>query len=167
MTRTRFERLEIGGADSAGFQISGKLGFHENEKIEQLTEECLKREYKKVVFDFSELTSLGGGVARILRGFVKDLEGTGGKVTFVVTSSVVLDFLQDDETDIHICSTMEEAVSGSEAPVAKKKKKATVPLLHTTEKEVSPKPCRSTLNMLALLIKEQSGNYNSMCKSFI
>ncbi len=126
MTRTRFERLEIGGADSAGFQISGKLGFHENEKIEQLTEECLKREYKKVVFDFSELTSLGGGVARILRGFVKDLAGTGGKVTFVVTSSVVLDFLQDDETDIHICSTMEEAVSGSEAPVAKKKKKAKI-----------------------------------------
>ena len=67
MTRTRFERLEFGGADSAGFQISGKLGFHENEKIEQLTQECLKREFKQVVFDFSELTSLGGGVARILR----------------------------------------------------------------------------------------------------
>jgi HD-GYP domain-containing protein (c-di-GMP phosphodiesterase class II)/anti-anti-sigma regulatory factor len=124
MTRTRFERLEIGGTDSAGFQISGKLGFHENEKVEQLTEECLKREFKRVIFDFSELTSLGGGVARILRGFVKDLAGTGGRVTFVVTSSVVLDFLQDEETDIHICSTMEEAVSGDAAPVVKEEKKA-------------------------------------------
>jgi HD-GYP domain-containing protein (c-di-GMP phosphodiesterase class II)/anti-anti-sigma regulatory factor len=113
MTRTRFERLEFGGADSAGFQISGKLGFHENEKIEQLTQECLKREFKTVVFDFSELTSLGGGVARILRGFAKDLGEKGGEVTFVVTSSVVLDFLQDEESNINICSTMEEAVSGA------------------------------------------------------
>ncbi len=119
MTRTRFERLEIGGADTAGFQISGKLGFHENEKIGQLTEECLKREFKQVVFDFSELTSLGGGVARILRGFVKDLAETGGKVTFVVTSSVVLDFLQDADTKIHICSTMEEAIPGGKVSVAK------------------------------------------------
>jgi HD-GYP domain-containing protein (c-di-GMP phosphodiesterase class II) len=112
MTRTRFERLEFGGADSAGFQISGKLGFHENEKIEQLTQECLKREFKKVVFDFSELTSLGGGVARILREFAKDLAETGGEVTFVVTSSVVLDFLQDEESAVKICSTLDEAVSG-------------------------------------------------------
>ncbi len=119
MTRTRFERLELGDADSAGFQISGKLGFHENEKIEQLAQECLKRQFKKVIFDFSELTSLGGGVARILRAFVKDLAESGGMVTFVVTSSVVLDFLKDKETDIHICSTMEEAVSGGAAPTAR------------------------------------------------
>ena len=124
MTRTRFERLEIGGADSAGFQISGKLGFHENEKIEQLTQECLKRDLKKVVFDFSELTSLGGGVARILRGFVKGLEEKGGEIAFVVTSSVVRDFLQDGETKIHICSTLDEAVSDGSAPAARKEKKA-------------------------------------------
>jgi HD-GYP domain-containing protein (c-di-GMP phosphodiesterase class II) len=124
MTRTRFEKLEIGAADSAGFQISGKLGFHENEKIEQLTQECLNRKLKHVVFDFSELTSLGGGVARIIRGFVKDLREIGGEVTIVVTSSVVLDFLQDDETDIIICSTLEEAVLGGAAPAAEKKKTA-------------------------------------------
>ena len=127
MTRTRFERLEFGGADSAGFQISGKLGFHENEKIEQLTQECLKREFKQVVFDFSELTSLGGGVARILRGFAKDLGEKGGEVTFVVTSSVVLDFLRDEETNIKICSTLDEAVSGGAAPVVKKEENVSDP----------------------------------------
>ncbi len=127
MTRTRFEKLEIGAAASAGFQISGKLGFHENEKIEQLTQECLKRELKHVIFDFSELTSLGGGVAKILRGFVKDLGEIGGEVTIVVTSSVVLDFLQDGETDIRICSTLDEAVSGGAAPAAKKEKKTVKP----------------------------------------
>ncbi len=127
MTRTRFERLEFGGADSAGFQISGKLGFHENEKIEQLTQECLKREFKTVVFDFSELTSLGGGVARILRGFVKDLGEKGGEVTFVVTSSVVLDFLKDEETNINICSTMEEAVSGASVSTVVKEEETADP----------------------------------------
>ena len=115
MTRTRFERLEIGGADGTGFRISGKLGFHENEKIEQLTRECIKRGFKRVVFDFSGLTSLGGGVARILRGFAGEMAEAGGKVTFVVTSSVVLDFLQDGETPIDICSSMEEAVPGAAA----------------------------------------------------
>ncbi len=127
MTRTRFEKLEIGGADSGGFRISGKLGFHENEKIKQLTQECLKRELKQVVFDFSELTSLGGGVAKILRGFVKDLRKMGGEVTFAVTSSVILDFLQDGETNIRICSTLDEAVSGGAAPAAKKEEKAAQP----------------------------------------
>jgi HD-GYP domain-containing protein (c-di-GMP phosphodiesterase class II)/anti-anti-sigma regulatory factor len=111
MTRTRFEKLDIGGADRAGFQISGKLGFHENDKIEQLTQECLKRELKRVVFDFSGLTSLGGGVARILRSFVRELEGRGGTVTFVVTSSVVRDFLREEGSEISICSTLEEALS--------------------------------------------------------
>ena len=124
MARTRFEKLEIGAADSAGFQVSGKLGFHENKKVEQLTQECLKRELKHVVFDFSELTSLGGGVARILRKFVKALKEMGGETTFVVTNTVVLDFLQDDETNIRICSTLDEAVSGGAPPAAKKEKKA-------------------------------------------
>lgn len=127
MTRTRFERLEFGGDESAGFQISGKLGFHENEKIEQLTQECLKREFKQVVFDFSELTSLGGGVARILRGFAKDLGEKGGEVTFVVTSSVVLDFLKDEETDIKICSTLDEAVAGGATPVVMKEETVSDP----------------------------------------
>ena len=138
MTRTRFEKLEIGAADSAGFQISGKLGFHENEKIEQLTQECLKRKLKHVVFDFSELTSLGGGVARILRGFVKDLREIGGEVTIVVTSSVVLDFLQDDETDISICSTLEEAVLGGAAPAAGKKKPARTKAAPEATPEAAP-----------------------------
>lgn len=124
MARTRFDKLEIGAADSAGFQVSGKLGFHENKKVEQLTQECLKRELKHVVFDFSELTSLGGGVAKILRKFVKALKEKGGETTFVVTNSVVLDFLEDDETNIRICSTLDEAFSGGAPPDAQKEKKA-------------------------------------------
>ena len=140
MARTRFEKLEIGDADSAGFQVSGKLGFHENEKVEELTQECLKRDLKHVIFDFSELTSLGGGVAKILREFVKALRERGSEATFVVTSSVVLDFLQDDETNIRICSTLDEALSGGAPPVAKKKKKAAKAPKPTTEKKEQDAP---------------------------
>ena len=82
MSKTKFEKFEAGGPDTAAFKISGKLGFHENKKVEQLVEECLKRGFERVIFDFSEVTSLGGRVARILRNFVeeigrRDLEGFG------------------------------------------------------------------------------------------
>lgn len=112
MPKTKFERLDTGGAQIAAFRISGKLGFHENLKIEHLADECLKRRFKKVVFDFSELTSLGGGVARILRGFLQTFEEQGGEVKFVITSDIVLDFLQDENTSLSVCRTLEEAMAG-------------------------------------------------------
>lgn len=114
MARTKLERVDLADPGVAAFRISGKLGFHENKKIQNLIEECLKRDFKRVVFDFSELSSLGGGVAKILREFVGDFESNGGSVVFVVTSDVVLQFLQDNGTQLEICETMDEALSGSE-----------------------------------------------------
>lgn len=111
MARTRFERIEAGGPETAAFRVAGKLGFHENAKVEQLVAECGKRGFTRVVFDFSELESLGGGVARILRQFVRDANARGGLVVFVVTSEVVLDFLKDDTTPIVSCATIDEAVA--------------------------------------------------------
>ncbi len=115
MQKTRFERLEIGGPDTAVFRIAGKLGFHENVKVEQLIDECLKRNFQRVVFDFSELTSLGGGVAKLLRKFVGTFEGKGGSIRFVVTRDVVLDFLRDEETRISAYKTLDEALNEPES----------------------------------------------------
>jgi HD-GYP domain-containing protein (c-di-GMP phosphodiesterase class II)/anti-anti-sigma regulatory factor len=123
MARTRLERVDLADPGVAAFRISGKLGFHENKKIQNLIEECLKRDFERVVFDFSELSSLGGGVARILREFAGEFEAKGGSVAFVVTSDVVLQFLQDDAMQLEIRETMEEAISGSR-PVKTKAKKA-------------------------------------------
>ncbi|HSG28659.1 MAG TPA: STAS domain-containing protein, partial [Candidatus Krumholzibacterium sp.] len=109
MAKTRFERLETTGPDTAAFRISGKLGFHENVKVEHLVEECTRREFSRVVFDFTELSSLGGGVAKILRRFISDQEAGGREVRFVITNDVVLDFLRDDNTEIKVYSSMEEA----------------------------------------------------------
>lgn len=124
MGKTKFNRLDVGGTDIAAFRVSGTLGFHEKTVVERLTGECLKRNFKKVLFDFTELTSLGGGVAKILREFVKRVGGHGGEVGFVVTSDVVLDFLQDGDTSFSTYSSLEEALgeevdTGESTPVIK------------------------------------------------
>jgi len=113
MARTKLERVNLADPGVAAFRISGKLGFHENKKIQNLIEECRKRDFKRVVFDFSELSSLGGGVAKILREFAGDFQSKGNSVVFVVTRDVVLQFLQDDKVRLEIRKTMEEALGGA------------------------------------------------------
>ena len=113
MARTKLERVDLADPGVAAFRISGKLGFHENKKIQNLIKECQKRDFKRVVFDFSELSSLGGGVAKILREFAGDFASKGGSVAFVVKSDVVLQFLQDNGTELEIRDTMEEALGGA------------------------------------------------------
>jgi HD-GYP domain-containing protein (c-di-GMP phosphodiesterase class II)/anti-anti-sigma regulatory factor len=124
MGRTKFDRLDVGGADIVVFRVSGTLGFHEKAVVERLAEECLKRNFKRVLFDFTALTSLGGGVAKILREFVKRVGGHGGEVGFIVKSDVVLDFLQDGNTSFSTYSSLEEALgeeigAGESPPVIK------------------------------------------------
>ncbi len=118
MGRTKFDRLDVGGAGTVVFRVSGTLGFHEKAVVERLAEECLKRNFKRVLFDFTALTSLGGGVAKILRDFVKRVSGHGGEVGFVVTSGVVLDFLQDGNTPFSTYGCLEEALEKGFGAVA-------------------------------------------------
>jgi len=111
MGKTKFERLESSNPGTAIFKVTGKLGFHENVKIKKLVEECRKREFALVVFDFSEISSLGGGVAKILRDFAKEYEAEGRRVHFVILKDVVLEFLQDEEYSVKVFKTLEEATS--------------------------------------------------------
>jgi HD-GYP domain-containing protein (c-di-GMP phosphodiesterase class II)/anti-anti-sigma regulatory factor len=118
MVKTKFERIEVGRPGAAAFRIEGKLGFHENAKIQRLVEECLKRDLRTVVFDFSELSSLGGGVAKILRDFIDALAAKGGSVRFVVTNDIIAQFLQDGERSVSMHRSLAEAISSNEAPAA-------------------------------------------------
>lgn len=118
MVKTKFERIEAGSPGVAAFRIEGKLGFHENAKIQRLVEECLKRDMRTVVFDFSQLSSLGGGVAKILRDFVDAIAAKGGSVRFVVTNDIITQFLQDGERSVFIHRSLNEALSSSGAPAA-------------------------------------------------
>lgn len=116
MARTQIERVEVSRPDTAVFRMEGKLGFHENNKIKRLAEECLKREFKNVVFDFTELSSLGGGVARILREMVTECGKKSCSVKFVITNDVVLDFLDNGEVTIINFPTLEQAVANAAQP---------------------------------------------------
>ena len=111
MARTKIERVEVDVPGVAAFRVSGKLGFHENKKVQSLIDECLKRDFNRVVFDFSELSSLGGGVAKILREFVNVFGEKGGKVGFVITNDVILKFLQDENTEVQRYGSFEDALS--------------------------------------------------------
>ena len=110
MGKAQFERIKVDQTDTALFRISGRLGFHENGKVQQLVEECLKRKFKKVIFDFLGLSSLGGGVAKIFRNFVIQCSREGCLVLFVVDNEVVLDFLVSEDCEINILSSVEEAM---------------------------------------------------------
>jgi len=118
MVKTKVERVEVGCPDIAAFRIEGKLGFHENTMVQRLVEECLKRDMRAVIFDFSELASLGGGVAKIFRDFVDTLASKGGRVSFVVTNDIITQFLQDGEHTVSIHRSILEAVSALRASAA-------------------------------------------------
>jgi len=118
MVKTKFERIEVGSPGMAAFRIEGKLGFHENAMIQRLVEECVRRDIRTVIFDFSELTSLGGGVAKILRDFVEALAAKGGRASFVVTNDIITQFLQDGERTVPIYRSFHEAMSSTGAAPA-------------------------------------------------
>jgi HD-GYP domain-containing protein (c-di-GMP phosphodiesterase class II)/anti-anti-sigma regulatory factor len=118
MVKTKFERVEVAYPDVAAFRIEGKLGFHENAMVQRLVEECLKRDLRAVVFDFSELASVGGGVAKILRDFTDALSAKRGRVAFVVTNEIIVQFLQQGDRPVTIFRSLGEAVSSLAAPAA-------------------------------------------------
>ncbi len=111
MVKTKFDRIEVGDPGVAAFRIEGKLGFHENEKVERLAEECLKRRFRAIVFDFTELVSLGGGVAKILRDLVGACARQGGAVRFVVTNDIVAQFLREGDSSIAVYRSLPEALA--------------------------------------------------------
>jgi HD-GYP domain-containing protein (c-di-GMP phosphodiesterase class II) len=114
MVKTKFDRIEAGDPGVAVFRVAGKLGFHENEKIERLADECLKRSFRIIVFDFTDLVSLGGGVAKILRDFVAACARKGEAVRFVVTNDIVAQFLREGDAAIQIHRTLQEALAAGE-----------------------------------------------------
>lgn len=118
MIKTKLERIDVGVPHIAAFRIGGKLGFHENAMVQRLVEECRKREFRGVIFDFTDLSSLGGGVAKILRDFVADLAARGGQTRFVVSNEIVAQFLQDGDRPVLMHRTFSEAFAACTAAAA-------------------------------------------------
>jgi hypothetical protein len=67
MAKTLVEKVDSPDLNVTIFKISGTLGFHENKVLTKFFGECSSRKIVKLIIDFSDLGSLGGGCAAIIR----------------------------------------------------------------------------------------------------
>jgi HD domain len=106
--KTTIEKLSSPSPDVTVFKITGTLGFHEKTVLERIFNECNRRGLSRVLFEVSELESLGGGCARILRE-----EASRGRIAIGLVGArrTVLKFLKnDDAARVVVADTMAAAV---------------------------------------------------------
>lgn len=109
MAKTVVEKVNSPDTDVTIFKISGTLGFHENQVLTKFFDECSNRGIHKLVMDFSDLGSLGGGCAKIIRD-----AAAAGQVRLCVAgaSKTVQNFLEKKgPTSILFASNTASAVA--------------------------------------------------------
>jgi anti-anti-sigma regulatory factor len=113
MAKTIVQKVGSPDPDVSVFRISGTLGFHENKVLVKFFDECLSRNIRKLVLDLSELDSLGGGCAKIIRDAAQD-----GRVRVCVAgaSRAVHGFLSGKgDSGVVFAPDVEQAVAGFRA----------------------------------------------------
>ncbi len=109
MAKTVVQKVESSDPDVTIFKISGTLGFHENKVLAKFFDECSSREIHNLVIDFSDLGSLGGGCAKIIR---EAAESARVHIAISGASRTVLGFLQTGEQGaIHFAPDVEQAIA--------------------------------------------------------
>ena len=106
--KTRIEKLSSPHPGVTIFKITGTLGFHEKAVLERIFAECNRRGLARVLFDVSELESLGGGCARIVRE-----EASRGRIAIglVGATRTVLKFLKkEDAPRIVVADDLSDAI---------------------------------------------------------
>src|SRR5262245_28463311 len=121
--RTRFTRVPCSEPGVTVFQISGSLGPRAKPQLVRLTQECLRRNLPRMVFDLSEVDALGGGTARLLNEFAAERAGRGGKTAFRVTSRTVRGFLCADPNlqPPPLCASLDEAIAAVREPAGSRR----------------------------------------------
>jgi len=74
-------------------RLSGAVGRSDKAKLLEMAEKCLANGKIHLVLDLSELSSIGGGGARILAEFQTQLVGSRGEAVFAGTSETIRHFL--------------------------------------------------------------------------
>ena len=122
MVKTLVEKVTSPKPDVTIFKISGTLGFHENEVITKFFGECQKKGITKLVMDFSSLTSLGGGCAKIIR---KHADAGSILLCIAGASQFVKKYLDDSGSSVLFASDVARAVDlvdATDAPEPKAEK---------------------------------------------
>lgn len=113
--KTTIEKLSSPDPGVTLFKITGTLGFHEKTVLERIFAECNRRGLARVLFEVSELESLGGGCARIIRE-----EASRGRVAIglVGATRTVLKFLKkEDAPRIVVADDLRDAIPAIMAKV--------------------------------------------------
>lgn len=113
--KTRIEKLSSPHSGVTVFKITGTLGFHEKAVLERIFAECNRRGLARVLLEVSELESLGGGCARIIRE-----EASRGRIAIglVGASRTVLKFLKkEDAPRIVVADDLNDAIPAVVAKV--------------------------------------------------
>ena len=136
--RANFELIQAPDPEIFAIKISGHLTPRQKGVVEQLLTKCRETGKNKILFDFTDLESLGGGVAQTLGEFSIELGREGTPPYFVGAREIVRKFLTARFTEGEPClaATIEEA-SQAMAVAESKDASAKRPEASTTQ---SPKP---------------------------
>jgi len=93
MPRAKFSHIKLADPEIFVIKVSGHLGVKERASVQELLQKCDDNQKSKVIFEFSELESLGGGVAKLLGEFVGARMQRGYGPAFVGCSDTVQNFL--------------------------------------------------------------------------
>jgi anti-anti-sigma regulatory factor len=109
--RANFELIQAPDPEIFAIKVSGHLTPRQKGVVEQLLEKCKQTGKSKVLFDFTDLESLGGGVAQMLGDYAADLEQDGNPPWFVGARGIVAKFLTARFTRCapSLAATIEEA----------------------------------------------------------
>jgi len=97
---TRFLPIQLKNGDLFGVCLNGAVGRSDKQNLLDMADKCLANGKVNLVLDLSELSSIGGGGARILADFQKQLAQEGGEAVFAGASETVRHFLAPKFTDL-------------------------------------------------------------------
>ncbi|UCH83690.1 MAG: hypothetical protein JSW50_14755 [Candidatus Latescibacterota bacterium] len=109
MAKTLVEKVDSPVLDVTIFKISGTLGYHENKVLTKFFDECSGRGINKLILDLTDLGSLGGGCAKIIR----DAASTGkASLCIAGASKTVQAFLEKrGPTSIRFAANTDDALA--------------------------------------------------------
>ena len=147
--RAVFESIKTDDPDLFAIRISGHLTPRERGVVEEFFGKCRETGKQRVLFDFSDLESLGGGVAQVFGEFAVELAGQGSPPWFVGARPIVRKFLAARFAEGEPCfaDTVEEA----SAKMRDKGTKATVTTPAVTESAPEAKAKNETSDFLEIV----------------
>lgn len=111
---TRFKPLKLTSPDLFGVRVHGAFGRGDRQRLLDLGKRCLGEGQLRLVFDCTDLDSLGGSGAGVLADLQSQLVERGGEAVFVAAGPVIQRFLtrKFEDLPLRFYDDLEEACSG-------------------------------------------------------